>query len=120
VVDLKLEEASPDLLRAMVQEFAEALMGAEADAGPSPAVPMGPHRRRGATLTRFCTPGTTSWPITGCLKCPCARRPPARRRSQSSARSQAAFAPFARFCGAFVPLRGPAVTAGSCRRGSCA
>jgi transposase-like protein len=28
----QLEEASPDLLRAMVQEFAEALMGAEADA----------------------------------------------------------------------------------------
>ena len=27
----QLEEASPDLLRAMVQEFAEALMGAEAD-----------------------------------------------------------------------------------------
>src|SRR5216117_1396776 len=28
----QLEQASPDLLRAMVQEFAEALMGAEADA----------------------------------------------------------------------------------------
>src|SRR3989442_4111519 len=28
----QLEEASPDLLRAMVQDFAEALMGAEADA----------------------------------------------------------------------------------------
>ena len=28
----QLEVASPDLLRAMVQEFAEALMGAEADA----------------------------------------------------------------------------------------
>src|SRR5262245_16112008 len=28
----RLEEASPDLLRAMVQDFAEALMGAEADA----------------------------------------------------------------------------------------
>jgi transposase-like protein len=28
----RLEEASPDLLRAMVQEFAEALMSAEADA----------------------------------------------------------------------------------------
>src|SRR6266851_2215355 len=28
----QLEEASPDLLRAMVQEFAEALMGTEADA----------------------------------------------------------------------------------------
>ena len=28
----QLEEASPDLLRAMVREFAEALMGAEADA----------------------------------------------------------------------------------------
>src|ERR671938_543043 len=28
----RLEQASPDLLRAMVQEFAEALMGAEADA----------------------------------------------------------------------------------------
>jgi transposase-like protein len=28
----QLEEASPDLLRAMVQNFAEALMGAEADA----------------------------------------------------------------------------------------
>ena len=27
----QLEEAHPDLLRAMVQEFAEALMGAEAD-----------------------------------------------------------------------------------------
>ena len=27
----QLEEASPDLLRAMVKEFAEALMGAEAD-----------------------------------------------------------------------------------------
>ena len=28
----QLEQASPDLLRAMVQDFAEALMGAEADA----------------------------------------------------------------------------------------
>ena len=28
----QLEGASPDLLRAMVQDFAEALMGAEADA----------------------------------------------------------------------------------------
>ena len=28
----RLEEASPDLLRAMVKDFAEALMGAEADA----------------------------------------------------------------------------------------
>src|SRR5262249_56790734 len=28
----RLEQASPDLLRAMVQDFAEALMGAEADA----------------------------------------------------------------------------------------
>jgi transposase-like protein len=28
----QLEQASPDLLRAMVQHFAEALMGAEADA----------------------------------------------------------------------------------------
>jgi hypothetical protein len=28
----QLEEASPDLLRVMVQEFAQALMGAEADA----------------------------------------------------------------------------------------
>jgi len=28
----QLEEASPDLLRVMVQDFAEALMGAEADA----------------------------------------------------------------------------------------
>jgi putative transposase len=28
----QLEEANPDLLRAMVQDFAEALMGAEADA----------------------------------------------------------------------------------------
>ena len=28
----QLEEASPDLLREMVREFAEALMGAEADA----------------------------------------------------------------------------------------
>jgi putative transposase len=28
----QLEQASPDLLRAMVQEFAEALMSAEADA----------------------------------------------------------------------------------------
>ena len=28
----QLQEASPDLLRAMVQDFAEALMGAEADA----------------------------------------------------------------------------------------
>ena len=28
----RLEQASPDLLRAMVREFAEALMGAEADA----------------------------------------------------------------------------------------
>jgi putative transposase len=28
----QLEEATPDLLRAMVQEFAEALMGADADA----------------------------------------------------------------------------------------
>lgn len=28
----KLERASPDLLRAMVKAFAEALMGAEADA----------------------------------------------------------------------------------------
>jgi putative transposase len=28
----QLEGASPDLLRAMVKEFAEALMGAEADA----------------------------------------------------------------------------------------
>jgi transposase-like protein len=28
----QLEEASPDLLRAMVQDFAEALMGAEAEA----------------------------------------------------------------------------------------
>jgi transposase-like protein len=28
----QLEEASPDLLRAMVRDFAEALMGAEADA----------------------------------------------------------------------------------------
>jgi transposase-like protein len=28
----QLEEASPDLLRAMVEDFAEALMGAEADA----------------------------------------------------------------------------------------
>src|SRR5213594_5135609 len=28
----QLEEAGPDLLRAMVQDFAEALMGAEADA----------------------------------------------------------------------------------------
>jgi putative transposase len=28
----RLERASPDLLRAVVQEFAEALMGAEADA----------------------------------------------------------------------------------------
>ena len=28
----QLEEASPDLLRAMVQDFAEALMGAEVDA----------------------------------------------------------------------------------------
>jgi transposase-like protein len=28
----RLQEASPDLLRAMVQDFAEALMGAEADA----------------------------------------------------------------------------------------
>ena len=28
----QLEETSPDLLRAMVKEFAEALMGADADA----------------------------------------------------------------------------------------
>ena len=28
----QLEQASPDLLRAMVKEFAEALMGADADA----------------------------------------------------------------------------------------
>jgi putative transposase len=28
----QLEQASPNLLRAMVQDFAEALMGAEADA----------------------------------------------------------------------------------------
>ena len=28
----QLQQASPDLLRAMVQDFAEALMGAEADA----------------------------------------------------------------------------------------
>ena len=28
----QLEEASPDLLRAMVRDFAEALMGAEAEA----------------------------------------------------------------------------------------
>jgi putative transposase len=28
----QLEQASPDLLRAMVQEFVQALMGAEADA----------------------------------------------------------------------------------------
>lgn len=28
----QLEQASPDLLRAMVQDFAEALMGAEAEA----------------------------------------------------------------------------------------
>ncbi len=28
----QLEEASPDLLRAMVRDFAEALMGAEVDA----------------------------------------------------------------------------------------
>jgi hypothetical protein len=33
----QLEQASPDLLRAMVQDFAEALMGAEADAFAAPA-----------------------------------------------------------------------------------
>jgi putative transposase len=32
LVGENLEQASPDLLRAMVQTFAEALMGAEADA----------------------------------------------------------------------------------------
>ena len=30
----QLEQASPDLLRAMVQDFADALMGAEADGVP--------------------------------------------------------------------------------------
>lgn len=46
----QLEEASPDLSRAMVQEFAEALMGAEADAlGGAPygeRAPSGSSKRR--------------------------------------------------------------------------
>jgi len=51
----QLEEASPDLLRAMVRDFAEALMGAEVDAvcgaaygERSPGAGQSPQRLPGA------------------------------------------------------------------------
>src|SRR6266487_191832 len=61
----QLEEASPDLLRAMVKEFAEALMSADTDAvcgagyGPQPPLKIDPQPssvssfRQNATATPF-------------------------------------------------------------------
>jgi transposase-like protein len=51
----QLEEASPDLLRAMVKEFAEALMSAEADALAAPATGAQPERVNRAMATASAT-----------------------------------------------------------------
>jgi len=58
----QLAQASPDLLRSMVQTFAEALMGAEADAVCGAAYgDRTDERRRSPGCSSRC-PGPTLWP----------------------------------------------------------
>jgi hypothetical protein len=71
----QLSQASPDLLRNMIQTFAEALMSADADAvcgaGYAGAALNGPTRGT-ATGAGFGTPGPgrSTWPSRSCGRAP--------------------------------------------------